>query len=145
MFSEINVDRAGQGTLEDPTMWIDARGNWHIINHAYNTSQYEQCSESTVSAHLYSRDGKDWYLSNEEPYGHVLQFEDGTNHTYTTLERPYAILNDKRQLTHLVLSADLVTGDEGCPNYKGCPHVPCSCVNCKYTDPAGSVVLTMDV
>jgi hypothetical protein len=31
-------------TVEDPVMWVDPRGNWHIINHAYNTGEKTNCS-----------------------------------------------------------------------------------------------------
>ena len=31
-------------TVEDPVMWVDPRGNWHVINHAYNTGEKTNCS-----------------------------------------------------------------------------------------------------
>ena len=37
-----NISHAGNAqdnTPEDPFMWIDKRGNWHIINHAYDVKQ----------------------------------------------------------------------------------------------------------
>jgi hypothetical protein len=39
--------------IEDPYLWIDSKGAWHIINHAYNNHEYEQCGNSTLSAHFF--------------------------------------------------------------------------------------------
>lgn len=51
--------------VEDPFMWVDGRGNWHIINHAYKNAEYEHCGSSTVSAHFFSADGKAWHVDRE--------------------------------------------------------------------------------
>ena len=45
-----------------------------------------------------------------------MQYDDGTSHTYTTLERPNLHFDATGQLTHINLAVDLVTGDEGCAN-----------------------------
>lgn len=126
------------GVLEDPFMWVDKRGSWHIVNHAYDVLQKESCGSSTVSAHIFSLDGKDWHILEPkvEPYGHTVHYEDGTSHTYTTLERPFLYFDDEGQLTHLSLSADLVTGDEGCS--------PLACTNCKWHDHAGTILIQLD-
>lgn len=148
LYSDIQVNEQPDTStiLEDPTLWIDARGHWHIINHAYDMSQQHECGRSILSAHLFSVDGKKWYKSDVEPYGHVVEYEDGTQHVYTTLERPYIHMNEKKQLTHIVLSADLETGNEGC--LEDCATQDdlrhCACVNCKYYDVAGTVILTLE-
>jgi len=36
-------------------MWIDRRGNWHIIGHAYNTAEVTHCARSALSTHFFSR------------------------------------------------------------------------------------------
>ena len=64
-------------TIEDPVMYSDPRGGWHIINHAYNTGQRTNCSTSHVSSHFFSEDGKTWGWS-DAPYGHTVVFDDGT-------------------------------------------------------------------
>jgi hypothetical protein len=47
-----------------------------------------QCQNSALSSHFFSTDGKDWRLiSDTQPYGHTVHYEDGTHHTYTTLEQ----------------------------------------------------------
>ena len=100
-------------TVEDPYMWIDARGNWHVINHAYNTGQTANCSTSHVSSHFFSSDAKTWGWS-DQPYGHTVVFDDGTWHSYCTLERPSLVFDDAGLITHLHVAVDLVTGNEGC-------------------------------
>lgn len=144
------VPRLDSGTQEDPFMWIDTRGNWHIINHAYDTSQWQHCGESTLSAHLFSGDdGKTWHIlkPNVEPYTHTVAYADGVTHTYNTLERPNLHFNEKGELTHINLAADLVSQDAGCPYYDICPakREHCACTNCKYADHAGTIVIALDV
>lgn len=138
------------GTREDPFMWIDKRGNWHIINHAYDTTQTEHCASSTLSSHLFSTDGKSWDILQPkvEPYGHTVEYHDGSSHTYSTLERPFIFFDKNGQMTHLALAADLVTGDQGCKTsdcYIKGEQGNCACVNCKYLDHAGSILVKLDV
>ena len=143
-----NISHAGcpPGTVpEDPFMWIDSRGRWHIVNHAYDVSQLDRCASSTVSTHFFSSDGVDWRLGSVQPYGHVVHYDDGSSHIYTTLERPFLRFNQQGTMTHLVLAADLTTGDEGCANRTGKHAGPngTACTNCKYGDHAGTVVVTL--
>jgi len=131
--------------VEDPFMWIDKRSNWHIINHAYRNDEYEHCGDSVVSAHWYSTNGTDWHWT-PQPYSHTVDYDDGTSHTYTTLERPNLHFNAEGQLTHLNTAADMIVGDEGCGNrtthaHNG--HTPCD--NCKWNDHAGTIIIALDV
>ena len=72
--------------------------------------------------------------------------DDGTSHTYTTLERPNLHFDATGQLTHINLAADLVTGDEGCADrskrHSHFGHIPCD--NCKWDDHAGTVIIALD-
>jgi len=132
--------------VEDPFMWIDSRGNWHIINHAYRNDQHDNCGSSAASAHWFSTDGKSDWTWSPQPYTHTVQYDDGTNHTYTTLERPNLHFDATGQLTHINLAADLVTGDEGCASRTKHAHngfTPCD--NCKWDDHAGTVIIALDV
>ena len=152
LYSEINCTYEG-AYQEDPYLWVDKRGNWHIINHAYNTSQIDHCGESTLSAHLFSSDqGKGWHMlmyPQVEPYSHTVSYEDGSSHTYATLERPNLHFDADGQLTHINVAADLMTGDKGCEDYAVCPAKTkdgkCACVNCKYADHAGSIIIALEV
>lgn len=131
--------------VEDPFLWIDKRGNWHIINHAYRNDEFENCGSSVASAHFFSTDGKDWHWG-PQPYNHTVHYDDGTSHTYTTLERPNLHFDATGQLTHLNVAADLVTGDEGCANRAPHSHFGhCPCDNCKWADHAGTIIIALDV
>ena len=123
-----------------------------------DTSEWQHCSNSTLSAHVFSRDGKDWHMlkPDVEPYSHTVHYEDGSVHSYTTLERPNLHFNAAGQLTHINLAADMQTQDAGCAAYPGgknkggflqCPSVVkgrCACTNCKYADHAGTIIIELD-
>lgn len=132
--------------IEDPFLWIDQRGSWHIVNHAYNNYEFSSCGSSLVSAHFFSANGKDWHNLGLEPYGHTVRYDDGTSHTYTTLERPNIHFDAAGQMTHINLAADMVTGDEGCANRTEHSHFGhCPCDNCKWADHAGTTIIALDV
>lgn len=137
------------GNREDPFFWIDARGNWHVINHVYDVVTQTSCGSSPLSDHLFSRDGKEWHklTPTVQPYTHTVRYEDGTAHTYTTLERPWGSFNAAGQLTHINLAADLMTQDAGCASYDHCLGKPghCPCANCKYADHAGTIIIALDL
>ena len=128
--------------VEDPYMWIDGRGNWHIIGHAYSNAEYTDCAHSKLSSHFFSSDGITWSFS-ELPYNHTVVYDDGTEHVYVTLERPFLHIDASGALKHLILAADLITGDEGCGSRTGHAHnghTPCD--DCKYDDLAGTTIIT---
>jgi hypothetical protein len=129
--------------VEDPFLFVDKRGNWHIINHAYSNVQYENCSDSDVSAHFFSADGMTWSYS-QQPYGHTVEYDDGTSHSYVTLERPNLHFDANGVLTHINLAADLITQGEGCqsrPDHAHFGHCPCD--NCKWDDHAGTIIVAL--
>jgi len=130
--------------VEDPVLWVDARGRWHIINHAYSNEEFSGCSSSAVSAHFYSADGlADWRWSGQ-PYGHVVRYDDGSAHDYVTLERPKLSFAADGAPAFLHLAADFITGDAGCANRSDHRHnggVPCD--NCKWDDLAGTIVVAL--
>lgn len=84
-----------------------------------------------MSAHFFSADGLSWNYS-AQPYNHTVVYDDGTEHVYTTLERPNIHFDETGQPRHLILAADLITGDEGCgarTDHAHFGHTPCD--NCK--------------
>ena len=87
-------------------------------------------------------------VPNVEPYSHTVKYEDGSVHTYATLERPCIHFDTSGQMTHIHFAADMVTQDEGCANRTHCPalqHGHCACTNCKYGDHAGTIIVALDV
>ena len=90
--------------IEDPFMWVDKRGSWHIINHACESSlhssgcrlfvadllvdfldrravgtdnnhEFKQCGNSTLSAHFFSPNGSTWFNLATRPYDHTVHCE----------------------------------------------------------------------
>jgi hypothetical protein len=123
IFANITHPRGMPCTVEDPFLYFDTRNSIHVINHCYNTGERDKCTSSHVSSHFFSEDGKVWGQSNQ-PYTHTVQFDDGTSHSYCTLERPGLVFDASGHITHINLAADLVTQDEGCASRgKGCVDV----------------------
>eukprot|EP00912_Choanoflagellata_sp_UC4_P002185 UC4_evm1s1384 len=61
-YASISQDKVPSTWIpEDPDMFVDKRGNWHIINHCYSNYEWENCSASVLSSHFFSNDdGKTW-------------------------------------------------------------------------------------
>lgn len=86
------------------------------------------------------------HMLSEPRYSHTVHYDDGTSHTYTTLERPNLHFDSKGQMTHLNVAADLITGDEGCAARTRHSHFGhCPCDNCKWDDHAGTIIIALDV
>ena len=62
---------------EDPTLWFDRRGNWHIIWHVFALQPYEAHHER-YSGHAYSKDGTSWVFSHTEPFNGTISFVPGS-------------------------------------------------------------------
>ena len=95
--------------VEDAFLYADLCGNFHI-NHAYKTSEKVNCSLSVVSSHFFRADGLVWGHT-DQPYGHTVEFDDGTSHSYCTLERPNLLFDEAGDMSHIHFAADLITQD----------------------------------
>ena len=92
----------GMGVWEDPYLYVDGRGHWHVIVHAYNsTTPCGACESPLVSAQMFSRNGQEWFTTNVSPYTNEVVFEDGSTHIFSTRERPKLLFNGRGQPTHL--------------------------------------------
>jgi hypothetical protein len=90
------------GAYEDPVLYVDPRGNWHIIWHVYTTSPVPPtCVNSTVSGHWYSPDGLTWYASATSPFPNTIPITDGTTTLVSTRERPKILFNAAGDPAHL--------------------------------------------
>jgi hypothetical protein len=72
---------------EDQNLWVDPRGNFHTLMHAYRGQPcaYPVCNRtsdpsycSAVGGHAFSEDGRDWHISPVVAYSPKVQYEDGT-------------------------------------------------------------------
>ena len=91
------------GVYEDPYLYMSG-DTFHLLFHVYETGEPgTTCTNSTVSAHLFSLDGYDWHTTPTQPYGTVVPLTDGTNFTVATRERPKFYFDPQTgQPTHLI-------------------------------------------
>jgi len=69
---------------EDPYLWVDRRGNFHILFHAF----------ATMGGHAFSRAlAGSWTLSDTVPYNCTISWSNGTTITYAERERPELLLD----------------------------------------------------
>ena len=110
------------GSYEDPMLYMDRRGNWHVVWHVYNaTTPCGVCDDSTVSGHHFSANGLDWHASRIEPYTNKVEYTNGSTITVATRERPKLIFDpETEEITHLSTGTCVATT---------CAPVPP--VNCK--------------
>lgn len=152
--SDINVTLANGSNVryadvmpavEDPFLWVDRRGSFHIINHRYNNAEESNCGRSTVSAHVFSPDGIRWHVlePSVEPYGHTVRFDDGSSHTFPTLERPNIHFDANGMMTHINFAAQLAGGDDGCNEEISGKTPGRSCAECKFYEHCGTVMVTL--
>lgn len=115
------------GNYEDPFLYTDARGNFHLLYHVYNTNENKyECKNSTVSAHAFSVDGFTWNISATQPYTTQVELTTGETITVATRERPKLWFDSNGQMTHLFNGVSSATA---CPPPNG-PRT--GCVDCKY-------------
>jgi hypothetical protein len=112
------------GTYEDPYLFVDPRGNWHLLYHVYTTDVVPSCVNSTVSGHYFSVDGLKWTTSPDAPYGNLIQFADGSEMLVSTRERPKLVFDSAGNPTHLLNGV--------CGGTSNCAAEGTPCVNCKY-------------
>merc|ERR1719174_2025986 len=119
------------GHWEDPFLWFDANGNFHIIYHVYCLDPYEKHNEC-YSGHAFSVDGYAWTFGAEEPFSGVVNFTDGSSRQFATRERPHLIFADAgtRHVPSGVFTA--VSNQPVSPACQGCKHSACS--QCKVTN-----------
>jgi hypothetical protein len=125
------------GNYEDPFLYIDARGNFHILYHVYRTGPVggdaHNClpghDGAVVSGHYFSLDGLKWQTSATMPYGNVIALADGSSQLLTTRERPKMLFNAEGEPTHL--SNGVCPSPGGFNTPFSCPTVSTGCVDCK--------------
>ena len=155
VFANSSAWRPAGQWLEDPFLWRDSKRNWHLLQHAFDLNDTQHCLSSTVSAHAFSPDGKEWHTVAPyvAPYGHSFARQDGSTAKFSTCERPKLIIDAKRKApTHMIFAVDAATKDEGCRHREGdaCePHgtVPgsqCGCVNCKWGDRGDTIIVQLE-
>ncbi|XP_065198016.1 uncharacterized protein LOC135829549 [Sycon ciliatum] len=92
-YSLINPDGMFNNTLEkggeDPFLYQDARGTWHVLFHGYGGDKRWTDGQAAHSSDLLH-----WTWQPEPAYSSTIQFQDGTAETLSRRERP-AVAVDK--------------------------------------------------
>ena len=114
------------GHYEDPYLYIDRRGHFHLLYHVYETHPAYECVDATVAAHAFSPDGFSWYTSDVQPYTTQVVLSSGEKITVSTRERPKLFFAADGTPTHLLNG---VCSALACPPPAG-PST--GCVDCKY-------------
>ena len=70
---------------QDPFLYQDERGHWHLLMHAMGWT--------SVGRHAFSRDAANWTISDVAPYTADVTFEDGSVQTMLRRERPQLVLD----------------------------------------------------
>ena len=79
-----SADAPAELKNEDPFLWMDARGRWHLLAHRYDyrdgwPANPNQTVPVLVSGHGFSLDGVHWRFNfAEQPYNATVSFANGT-------------------------------------------------------------------
>jgi len=79
--------------IEDPYLWIDARGNFHMLTHKRDDSVPSPERGGSVG-HMYSQDGVQWHASANSPVADVIALKDGTSATVKKIARPQLVIEN---------------------------------------------------
>jgi len=115
---------------EDPTLWFDRRGNFHILYHVFCLLPYNAHKEC-YSGHAFSPDGFTWTFSDVEPFGGTVHFTDGSSTTFSTRERPQVIFARGDSTTPVGFVGGVSSQPIG-PTCDSCYRGTCS--QCKITE-----------
>ena len=80
------------GTMrpEDPGVWRDARGNFHMLFNA--NSGHSHCGKGVpCGGHSWSRDGLSWSQPTIPAFGTIVHYDDGTTVNWDYVERPQVV------------------------------------------------------
>ena len=117
---------------EDPSLWFDRRGNWHVLYHVYCLRPFAERKEC-MSGHAFSRDGESWTFSNVEPFNGTVSFVGGSPPiTFSTRERPHVVFapEDANRTTPIGVTTG-VSSQQPNPSCDACYKGACS--QCKIT------------
>ncbi|KAI0880097.1 uncharacterized protein GGS22DRAFT_198297 [Annulohypoxylon maeteangense] len=89
---------------EDPFLWRDRRGNWHILCHWMIDIAERGEKYPRVGGHLFSRSlTGNWTFKLQPAYNTTVYFTDGGRTDYYRRERPQLYFSDDGNLTPLYL------------------------------------------
>lgn len=94
----------GTGSHEDPFLWRDKRGNFHVLTH--NQQSGNLCGDSaSCGAHLFSRDSRAWSISKHPAYSSAVRLRSNGSLVHTaTRQRPQLVFSDDGEMRPVVLT-----------------------------------------
>merc|ERR1712194_922086 len=93
---------------EDPSMWIDKRGNFHFLMHYIPDGV-------NVARHAFARSYTGPWLIHETsiPYNTTVRFSDNSVETFEKRERPHIVFDEHMNPAWLVTGVVLGDGQQG--------------------------------
>src|SRR3954462_2236672 len=89
---------------EDPFLWRDKRGHWHLLVHWMIDITERGEKFPRVGGHLFARElTGNWTFKLQEVYNTTVTFIDGTSVDYYRRERPKLFFSDDGEMTPLYL------------------------------------------
>ncbi len=82
---------------EDPFLYRDERGHWHMLMHAPLHSKPQPHQGKLIGAHAFSRDALNWKVSATPPYTSLVTFSNGSSFDMRRRERPQLLLSESGQ------------------------------------------------
>ena len=105
-YTRIQKDSLMPVRFEDPFLWKDKRGNYHMLVHAQSDGNGGRPGVKQVGRHAYARDytGPWTYGNTTLAYDALVSFTDGTSINYGRRERPQLLFSDDGNMTPLFLA-----------------------------------------
>lgn len=97
-------------TGEDPSVFVDHRGNYHIL---FNALPYKCVPKFQQGGHAWSKDGIEWSTPRVGAFDTTVQFTDGSNMKCERRERPQMVLGKDG------MPLALISAVTGCPRALG--------------------------
>ncbi len=99
-----NTSDYSETWTEDPFIWRDKRGNWHILCHWMIDISERGEKYPRVGGHMFSTNlTEGWTFKLREAYNTTVHFTDGGRTDYYRRERPKVFFSDDGQMTPLYL------------------------------------------
>lgn len=99
-----NISDYSDTWTEDPFLWRDKRGNWHILCHWMIDITERGEKYPRVAGHMFSRGLMgNWTFKLQDVYNTTVYFSDGERTEYYRRERPKLFFSDDGQMTPLYL------------------------------------------
>lgn len=104
-YEELSPDPLFMDSNEDPFIWQDKRGNWHMLLHSLEpTGGFGDGPD--VGRHAFARrwEGPWTFVSETLVYNTTIEYDDGSDITFYRRERPQLFFSEDGEMTPLFLT-----------------------------------------